>query len=99
MKFQKKPVTVDAFRYLEDAAPAWFTDAIAASQPGHIIIFGGYCRIGDSIAHKGDWIIQQGCEIYTCNPTVFEQKYEPLTTSITGPSGPASRYVHPTRTP
>lgn len=88
MKFRKKPVIIEAFRWTggpdQTEDPVWIIDAI---QRG--IVFFTYdpeteatlLRIrtleGTMTAAPGDWIIKgvEG-EIYPCKPSVFETTYE-----------------------
>lgn len=83
MKFLKKPVEVEAFRWSsKDTPPAWLRDAI---RDGKIWRQGGnrpYLTIrtleGDMRANIGDWIIKgvRG-EFYPCKPDIFAATYEP----------------------
>ena len=93
MKFRKKPVVIDAFRWTADhdqmEDPMWIIEAL--SKPwgmegsakignigGRVVL--GICTLeGIMEANVGDWIIQgvKG-EIYPCKPDIFEATYEPV---------------------
>ena len=77
MRYRKKPIVIDAFKYGSKPEPEWFIDAI-----GDGIDADNYgCTIetmeGIFTANIGDWIIKgiKG-EIYSCNPEIFEATYE-----------------------
>lgn len=78
MKFRKKPVVIEAFRYNLDSRPDWFSDKVSTND---IITYPPSCLIktleGLMTAHKGDWVIQgvEG-EIYPCKPDIFEATYD-----------------------
>ena len=78
MKYRKKPVEVEAFRYGYDDAPEWFftTEQVVDIKKDHCII--GTLE-GDMKANKGDYIIQglRG-ELYPCKPDIFEKSYEKI---------------------
>lgn len=77
LKFRKKPIVIEAFRYGVDDAPDWFT------VPPGITGFMGFCIIktleGDMRGEQGDYIIKgvKG-EVYPCKPDIFEATYEPV---------------------
>lgn len=87
MKFRKKPVVIEAFKWTGDQEqtedPVWCIDAIKAGD----ITFAhsGSPRVemyiktleGTMVASLGDYIIQglKG-EIYPCKPDIFELSYE-----------------------
>jgi hypothetical protein len=78
MKFRKRPVVIEAFRYQHDQVPDWW-----ASAAGIMIdVRTGSAFIptleGTHEARPGDWIIQgvKG-ELYPCKPDIFEMTYEP----------------------
>ena len=93
MKFRKKPVVVEAFRWaanldqMED--PIWIIEALSkpwgeegsakiGNIDGRVVL--GICTLeGIMEAQIGDWIIQgvKG-EIYPCKPDIFEITYEPV---------------------
>lgn len=80
-KFRKKPVVIDAVRYiLSEKIPdeLWIKDALE----GEILMpRGNHVAIktleGTMHASPGDWIIRgiKG-EIYPCKPDIFEATYE-----------------------
>jgi hypothetical protein len=78
MKFRKKPVVIEAFRYNVDPRPDWFTDRVSDNS---ILTYSDYCKIhtleGWHRAEAGDMIIRgvKG-EIYPCKPDIFEMTYE-----------------------
>ena len=86
MKYQKKPVTVEAFKWTGDRNqtedPEWIVDAIEDKTA--IIYMGedGKLRMdietieGHIFAMQGDFIIKgvHG-EIYPCKPDIFEETY------------------------
>jgi hypothetical protein len=83
MKFRKKPVVIEAFRWTggpdQEEDPDW---AVAAIKAGIIHVDIGRLTIqtpeGVMTAQPGNWIIRgvQG-EIYLCKPDIFEATYEP----------------------
>ena len=78
MKYRKKPVMVEVFRFRIDDIPSWFTDKVIADE---IITHDDYCYIstrkGIKRADKGDYIIQEtNGDIYPCKPDIFEMTYE-----------------------
>lgn len=95
MKYRKKPIIVEAFKWTGDAAqeedPVWIVEAIKRGDV-HILPKGQYSDLaprmviktleGDHWARVGDYIIQgvKG-EIYPCKPDIFELTYEPVTAS------------------
>jgi len=78
MKYQKKPIVIEAFRYGIDYRPDWFTDKVSSLD---IVTADSHCEIrtleGIMRGEKGDWIIKgiKG-EIYPCKPDVFEKSYD-----------------------
>lgn len=78
MKFRKKPVIIEAFRFLTDPMPDWFMDRISDNT---IVLRDTFCTIktleGPMIATCDDYIIQgvQG-EIYPCKYNIFTKTYE-----------------------
>lgn len=78
MKYIKKPVVIEAFRFTVDKVPQWWTDRkdieIEVSTCTALIpTLEGVMR-----ASPLDYIIQgiKG-EIYPCKPDIFEATYEP----------------------
>ena len=76
MKYRKKPVEVEAFRYGYDDEPGWFLNSEMVKD-----IQNEYCIIctleGDMRGNRGDYIIKglRG-ELYPCKPDIFEKSYE-----------------------
>ena len=76
MKYRKKPVEVEAFRYGYDDEPEWFLNSEMVKD-----IQNEYCIIctleGDMRGNRGDYIIKglRG-ELYPCKPDIFEKSYE-----------------------
>lgn len=88
MKFRKKPVEVEAFKFYVDGMPDWFMDKVTANE---VILrncnysrYGmdeAYCEIetleGTMRANGGDFIIRGvNGEIYPCKPDIFIKTYE-----------------------
>jgi len=77
MKFRKKPVVIDAVRFLKlGDHPAVMADK--ESPTG----FGIHTLEHTVIQHEvtpGDWIITGvNGEVYSCKPDIFEKTYEPI---------------------
>lgn len=86
MKFRKKPIVIDAFKWTGDRDqeedPEWI---VAAMKEGSVQIqeVNDKCYMiintleGDMIARQGDYIIKgvQG-EIYPCKPEIFLKTYD-----------------------
>ena len=76
MKYRKKPVEVEAFRFGYDDEPEWFFNFGMVKD-----IKDEYCIIGnlegDMRENRGDYIIKglRG-ELYPCKPDIFEKSYE-----------------------
>lgn len=77
MKFRKKPVVIEAFRFLIDEVPQWWSDSLNVKidvlhHEAVIETLEGTMR-----ASLGDWIIKgvKG-ELYPCKPDIFEATYE-----------------------
>jgi hypothetical protein len=88
MKYHKKPVEIEAFKFYVDNMPDWFMDKVTdctvtlkKCNYKKYSINEAYCEIitleGVMIARGGDYIIKgvQG-EIYPCKSDIFEQTYE-----------------------
>lgn len=81
MKYRKKPVEVEAFRFGIDSMPDWFVEKSLHS--GEITVHGAFLQAdiktleGVMIAKFGDFIIKgvKG-EIYPCKPDIFYATYE-----------------------
>ncbi len=81
MKFRKKPVVIEAIKYLgpfsvDEMNAEWpeFSKAYALSNLGILQI---KTLEGDHFSSIGDWIIKgvKG-EFYPCKPDIFEMTYE-----------------------
>lgn len=93
MKFRKKPVVIEAFRWPQDrdrmGDPIWIIEALGKpwgmegsakiKNIGGRVVLAIYTPEGIMEAQVGDWIIQgvKG-EIYPCKPDIFEATYEPV---------------------
>ena len=80
MKYRKKPIEVEAFRFGIDSMPDWFAEKNALGE----VTIHGSMQIADiktlegvMIANYGDFIIKgvKG-EIYPCKPDIFYATYE-----------------------
>lgn len=77
MRFKKRPVVIDAFRWLEDEAPDWWE----RFQNIEMEVNTGVALIptleGTMRASPGDWVIRGiAGEVYPCKPEIFEATYE-----------------------
>ena len=77
MKYRKKPVVIEAFKWMTDEVPDWWkkvTDITIDTSTGSAFI---PTLEGTHEARKGDYIIQgvKG-EIYPCKPDIFKMTYE-----------------------
>lgn len=77
MKFRKKPIVIEAFKWLTDEVPQWWRDKAGITMD----VATGSAFIptleGTMEAKQGDWIIQGiSGEIYPCKPDIFEKTYE-----------------------
>lgn len=89
MKYRKKPVIIEAFRWTGDIEqeedPVWIIEGfknglIKFDNPGKPFVQLVICTLeGNMFANRGDYIIKgiQG-EIYPCKPDIFEATYEPV---------------------
>lgn len=87
MKFQKKPVVIEAYLYQGDGLGAMEWSAQVRSDkehPTNLVLqlgHGLYVETLEGRMHvpEGNWII---CgvleELYSCDPVVFERTYEPI---------------------
>lgn len=90
MKYRKKPVVINAFKWTGDMFqnedPEWITEAI---QEGKVyfsnigeenVVMKIETLEGTHTANCGDYIIQgvKG-ELYPCKPDIFEMTYEEVT--------------------
>lgn len=84
MKYRKKPVVIEAFRYGFDKIPEWGMEAKRQGILTPYSQFGGevmYCEIktleGTMRGEGGDYIIQGvNNEIYPCKPDIFHKTYD-----------------------
>ena len=88
MKFRKKPVVIEAFKFYVDAMPDWFMDKVTSNDVilnncnfKRYSIDEAYCEIqtleGIMRGNGGDYIIQGvNDEIYPCKPGIFEKTYD-----------------------
>lgn len=88
MKYRKKPVVIEAFRFYMDNMPDWFMDNITSnkvilrkSDYKRYSIEEAYCEIetleGTMTCKGGDYVIKGvNGEIYPCKPDIFEKTYE-----------------------
>lgn len=82
MKYRKKPVTIEAYHYVNEDnyrdAPNWLKKAYenkTAYYKDHELFI--KTLEGDHHASKGDFIIQGvNGELYSCKPDIFEKTYE-----------------------
>lgn len=90
MRYRKKPVEIEAFRFNADSertAPKWFAEAVTdetvwidrSMQDGHAKVYG--CTIktleGKMHAKIGDYIIRGvNGELYPCKSDIFQKTYE-----------------------
>ncbi len=87
MKYRKKPVVIEAFRFkIDKAMPDWFnekriTNEIVTHDDGTVEI---KTLEGMMKANKGDYIIQGvNGEIYPCKPDIFEKTYDEVVSEMT----------------
>lgn len=88
MKYRKKPVVIEAFKFYVDNIPDWFMDRVSSND---IVLRNcdyhkypieeAYCEIntleGVMIGKGGDYIIKGiNGEIYPCKPDIFDKTYE-----------------------
>ena len=88
MKYRKRPVVIDAFRFYIDNMPDWFMDKVTSNDVilhncnyRRYSIDEAYCEIktleGVMTGKGGDYIIKGvNGEIYPCKPDIFEKTYE-----------------------
>lgn len=78
MKFRKKPVVIEAFRFGFDSRPDWFCDKVSTND---VITDESGCVIrtleGQMVGLIGDWVIKgiKG-ELYPCKHDIFLATYE-----------------------
>lgn len=78
MKYRKKPVVIDAFRFGFHDHPEWLR---IAERNNRLMVFAGEVKIstleGVMTAEVGDWIIKGVAgEIYPCKSDIFAETYE-----------------------
>jgi hypothetical protein len=77
MKFRKKPVVIEAFRFLIDEVPQWWSNLpnVGIDVLHHEAVI--ETLEGTMRASLGDWIIKgvKG-ELYPCKPDIFDATYE-----------------------
>lgn len=73
-RFRKRPVIVEAQRYLPPHQIPASVSCDAAGSPYVVTIHGQWTLVAD-----GDWIITEpdGVHHYPCKPDIFEATYEP----------------------
>lgn len=88
MKYRKKPVIIEAFKFYVDNIPDWFMDKVTTNDIilrkcdfKRYSIDEAYCEIktpeGTMTGNGGDYIIKGiNGEIYPCKPDIFEKTYE-----------------------
>ena len=80
MQYRKKPVVIEAVRYMiDESLPDWFTDRVTSKTI--ITHRNGSCHVktleGTMRADYGDYIILGvNREVYPCKPDIFEKTYE-----------------------
>lgn len=80
MKYRKKPVVVEAVRFMLDGSlPDWFMDRVTSNTI--VTHADGTCEVktleGTMKADKGDFIILGvNGEVYPCKPDIFQKTYE-----------------------
>lgn len=86
MKYKKKPVIIEAFRWGYDERPQWMWDIItsvtkATERKATVCYDKVYIKTlkGEMVANKGDYIIKGiKNEIYPCKANIFEATYEKI---------------------
>lgn len=84
MKYIKKPVVIEAFRFqIDEVAPDWFMDRVTNNTI--ITHKDGTCHIstleGIMRADKGDYIILGiNGEVYPCKTEIFKKTYDDIVT-------------------
>lgn len=78
MKYRKKTIAIEAFRWMHDEVPEWWRnrkDTKIEVQTGNVFI---QTLEGTVFARPGDWILQGVLgEVYPCKHEIFEKTYEP----------------------
>lgn len=87
MRYRKKPVVVEAFKFGTDSMPDWFVDKVSENK---VILHAEseayrapltHCTIetleGIHVCDLGDFVIKGvKNELYPCKPDIFEMTYE-----------------------
>lgn len=73
-EYRKKPVVIEAFRWMHDDPPEWFPQIVPNAHDGSALI---ETLEGNMRAYPGDWIIKgvKG-ELYPCKADIFVATYE-----------------------
>lgn len=91
MKYRKKPVIIEAFKFYVDNMPDWFFNKVTTNEIvlrncdfKRYTIDEAYCEIntleGIMRGNGGDYIIKGiNGEIYPCKSDIFEKTYEVVT--------------------
>ena len=80
-KYRKKPIEVEAFRWLLDESLEWWKD-VSRNFRVNIITGSVFIPTNEGVmeCRKGDWIIKEPFdeerEVYSCKPDIFEKTYE-----------------------
>jgi hypothetical protein len=79
MKYRKKPVVIEAFKFSIDIMPDWFYDYVNIGTIGKYE--NGKCIIktleGNMTVNEGDYIIKGiNGEVYPCKSDIFLKIYE-----------------------
>ena len=78
IKYRKKPVVIEAFRWLLDETPLWWSQ-LSKDFNVNVLTQSVYIKTleGTMECRKGDWIIKGvNGEFYPCKPDIFEKTYE-----------------------
>ena len=74
MKYRKKPIEVEAFRFLYDSLPKWGTILYDHDLSDNV-----FCSIASNSRHiveRGEWIVKQGDRISILTNEQFLENYE-----------------------
>ncbi|PND41308.1 hypothetical protein B0W51_05945 [Leuconostoc mesenteroides] len=81
MKYQKKPVVIEAFQWGVDVKPKWAAEAFVEGtlievDTGIDLELHIETLEGEMVAEQGDFVLQGvHREIYSCKPDIFEETY------------------------
>lgn len=81
MKYQKKPVVIEAFQWGADLTPKWATEAfvngtLSEVDTGIDLELHIETLEGNMVAELNDFVIKGvHDEIYSCKPDIFEESY------------------------